>query len=54
MENDLKDFMEKVKDEFKKVRSAIDDLGKTLATIDGRLMKLEGQRKEPDKDEGWF
>ena len=54
MENDLKDFMEKVKDEFKKVRSAIDDLKKTLSSIDERLTKLEGQRKEPDKNEGWF
>lgn len=54
MENDLKDFMERIKDEFKKVRLAIEDLKKALFTIEERLTKLEGQRKEPEDDKGWF
>ena len=54
MENDLKDFMEKAKDEFKKVRKVIDDLGVRFSSIEERLTKLEGQGKESEKDEGWF
>ncbi len=54
MENDLKDFMEKVKDEFKKARSTFDELKKMLVSIEGRLAKLEDKGKESDKDEGWL
>ncbi len=54
MENDLKDFIEKVKDEFKKAKKLIEDLKTQISSFEERLTKLEGQRKEPDKDEGWL
>ena len=54
MENDLKEFMEKVKDEFKKMRAALDELSGRVSVLEKgfELLLIEG--KEKKKDDSWF
>jgi len=51
MDEETKAFMEKVKDEFKKVRTEIDSLKESLSTIGVEIQSL---KKVEKKDEGWF
>lgn len=53
MGNEEKDFMEKVKDEFKKVRKAIDDLTARVISLEEKFEGLE-KPQEKKKNEDWF
>jgi len=46
-----KEFIEKVKDEFKRVRKNIDDLTSRVEALEKELSELKEKTK---KDEGWF
>lgn len=53
MDQELKDFMEKVKDEFKKMKKSFDDLSGEVYILKEDL-QASRMEKEKKKDEDWF
>ena len=49
--DEQKEFMEKIKDEFKKVRTAIDELKAKVAELATEISTVKEGKK---KDEDWF
>ena len=52
MDQDVKDFVDKVKDEFKKMRVKFDELQSSYSALDARITLLENPKKE--EKHGWF
>jgi archaellum component FlaC len=54
MEEEMKGFVEKVKEELKRVRDAFEGMKNQLTSIEARVAALESQKVGKKKDEGWF